>query len=65
MLCGVAPCLPECALPAEMRPTLQADVPAAVRQGLEVLPCKQLEDVLRGAFDPPLDLEERPPLARL
>ena len=44
-------------------PPLQADVPAEVRQALEVLPCQQLQDVLRGAFDPPLELQQ--PAARL
>lgn len=36
-------------------PAVQAEVPAAVRQTLQVLPCQRLEDVLKGAFDPPLE----------
>lgn len=48
-----------------LHPGPQADVPAQVRAALEVLPAERLEDVLRHAFDPPLDLQEGPPRARL
>ena len=43
----------------------QADVPAEVRQGLEVVACSRLEDVLAAAFDPPIRLAPQPLLARL
>lgn len=42
-------------VPARNMPDVQAEVPAAVRQTLQVLPCQRLEDVLKGAFDPPLE----------
>ena len=43
----------------------QADVPAEVRQGLQVVACHRLEDVLAAAFDPPIQLAPQPLLARL
>lgn len=43
----------------------QADVPAEVRQGLDVVACSRLEDVLAAAFDPPIRLASQPLLARL
>ena len=43
----------------------QADVPAEVRQGLDVVACSRLEDVLAAAFDPPIRLAPQPLLARL
>ena len=59
-----APC--EHALwPALPTAPLQADVPAEVRGALEVLPAERLEDVLRHAFDPPLDLQQQEPRSRL
>lgn len=51
-------------VPARNMPDVQAEVPLALRQSVEVLPCQRLEDVLQGAFDPPFVLDERP-LARL
>ncbi|KAL4458772.1 hypothetical protein ABPG75_013637 [Micractinium tetrahymenae] len=44
-------------VPARNMPDVRAEVPAAVREALQVLPCQRLEDVLRGAFDPPLELQ--------
>jgi ATP-dependent Lon protease len=44
---------------------LQAEVPAEVREVLEVIPCKRLEEVLQDAFDPPLNLAQPIVLARL
>lgn len=44
---------------------LQADVPAEVRDALEIVPAERLEDALRHAFDPPLDLQQLAPRARL
>ena len=37
----------------------QADVPAEVRQALQVVPCQRLEDVLQAAFDPPITLQHQ------
>lgn len=44
---------------------LQAEVPAEVREVLEVIPCKRLKEVLQDAFDPPLNLAQPIVLARL
>ena len=41
---------------------IQADVPASVRDNLEIIPVNVLEDVLQHAFDPPLLLK---PTAKL
>ena len=57
---------PDSWLPApHLQPPLQADVPAEVRAALQVVPCARLEDVLRAAFDPPIELVPQPLLARL
>lgn len=69
-----AACLPPATLPLWLVIRLssrcvaalpQADVPAKVRHGLEVLACSRLEDVLAAAFDPPICLAPQPLLARL
>jgi ATP-dependent Lon protease len=52
-------------VPARNMPDVQADVPAEVRQGLDVVACSRLEDVLAAAFDPPISLAPQPLLARL
>lgn len=52
-------------VPARNMPDVQADVPAEVRESLEVVPCQRLEDVLQAAFDPPLTLKQQLLLARL
>ena len=49
---------------------LQADVPRQVRESLEIVAAERLEDVLRRAVDPPIDLpqqqqQEQEPRARV
>ena len=41
---------------------VKADVPAAIKDSLEIIPVHVLEDVLQQAFDPPLVLQ---PLSRI
>ena len=38
-------------VPARNMPDVEADVPAAVRAGLRIVPCATMADVLREAFD--------------
>ncbi|KAI3436093.1 hypothetical protein D9Q98_002151 [Chlorella vulgaris] len=52
-------------IPARNLPDVLAEVPAEVREVLEVIPCKRLEEVLQDAFDPPLNLAQPIVLARL
>lgn len=49
-------------VPARNMRDVEVDVPAAVKQALEIIPAERLEDVLLQAFDPPYMLLPRPRL---
>ena len=41
---------------------VKADVPASVKEAMQILPVDRLEDVLRLAFNPPMLLQPNPRL---